>query len=125
MKKNAFQPARLLSMMPPATLLMLTVAGIINAFGVVLFLSPVQLYDSGASGTSMLLTQLSGLPFSLFLIMVNVPLFLIMVNVPLFLYGLKRQGMAFTIRSIYTVIIYSVASAVFEGFLPAEPSPRS
>ena len=116
MKKNAFQPARLLSMMPPATLLMLTVAGIINAFGVVLFLSPVQLYDSGASGTSMLLTQLSGLPFSLFLIM---------VNVPLFLYGLKRQGMAFTIRSIYTVIIYSVASAVFEGFLPAEPSPRS
>ena len=37
--------------------LMLTVAGIINAIGVTMFLSPVKLYDSGISGTSMLLSQ--------------------------------------------------------------------
>lgn len=112
MKKKVFPLRQLLSALTPATLIMLTVAGIVNAFGVVLFLSPVKLYDSGASGTSMLLAQLSGLPFSVFLLL---------LNVPLFLYGLKRQGAAFTIRSIYTVIIYSAASAVFEGFLPAEP----
>lgn len=112
MKKKVFPLRQLLSALTPATLIMLTVAGIGNAFGVVLFLSPVKLYDSGASGTSMLLAQLSGLPFSVFLLL---------VNVPLFLYGLKRQGAAFTIRSIYTVIVYSAASAVFEGFLPAEP----
>lgn len=112
MKKKVSPLRQLLSGLTPATLIMLTVAGIVNAFGVVLFLSPVKLYDSGASGTSMLLAQLSGLPFSVFLLL---------VNVPLFLYGLKRQGAAFTIRSIYTVIIYSAASAVFEGFLPAEP----
>ena len=35
--------------------LMLTIAGIINAFGVTVFLNPVNLYDSGISGTSMLL----------------------------------------------------------------------
>ena len=29
---------------------MLTVAGIINAFGITIFLSPVRLYDSGISG---------------------------------------------------------------------------
>ena len=30
----------------------LTIAGIINAFGVTIFLYPVNLYDSGISGTS-------------------------------------------------------------------------
>lgn len=35
-------------------MLMLLLAGVINAVGVVMFLSPVKLYDSGISGTSML-----------------------------------------------------------------------
>ena len=39
----------------PANFLFLTVAGLINAFGVTIFLAPVKLYDSGISGTSMLL----------------------------------------------------------------------
>ena len=38
-------------------ILMLTVAGIVNAIGITLFLTPVKLYDSGISGTSMLLEQ--------------------------------------------------------------------
>ena len=38
---------------------MLTIAGIINAFGITVFLMPVKLYDSGISGTSMLLEQLT------------------------------------------------------------------
>lgn len=112
MKKKTSLPGRVLQCLPPVTLLMLTVAGIVNAFGVVLFLSPVRLYDSGISGTSMLFAQQTGLPLSVFLVV---------LNVPLFLYGLRRQGTAFTIRSIYTVIVYSAASAVFEGFLPAGP----
>ena len=39
-------------------LLMLTVAGMINAFGITLFMTPVKIYDSGISGTSMLLEQI-------------------------------------------------------------------
>ena len=96
----------------PVTLIMLTIAGVINAFGVVLFLSPVNLCDSGISGTSMLFSQLTDLPLAVFLIL---------LNIPLFLYGLKRQGISFTIRSIYAVIVYSVASSVFAGFLSSEP----
>ena len=59
-------------------LLMLTLAGIINAFGVTLFLYPVHLYDSGISGTSMLLAQITPpwLSLSLFLLLLNIPLFL-------------------------------------------------
>ena len=37
----------------------LTIAGLINAFGVTMFLQPVHLYDSGISGTSMLLAQVT------------------------------------------------------------------
>ena len=101
---------------PPVSLLMLTVAGIVNAFGVVLFLSPVALYDSGISGTSMLFAQIARgiIPFSLFLIV---------LNVPLFLYGLRREGSTFTIRSIYTVVIYSVAAAFFGRFVTPGASP--
>ena len=108
--------SRLRKALPPISLLMLTVAGIVNAFGVVLFLSPVALYDSGISGTSMLFAQVARgiIPFSLFLIV---------LNVPLFLYGLRREGSTFTIRSIYTVVIYSVAAAFFGRFVTPGASP--
>ena len=55
---------------------MLTVAGIINAFGITIFLSPVKLYDSGISGTSMLLDQITPeyLSLSVFLLILNIPL---------------------------------------------------
>ena len=108
--------SRLRKALPPISLLMLTVAGIVNAFGVVLFLSPVALYDSGISGTSMLFAQIARgiIPFSLFLIV---------LNVPLFLYGLRREGATFTIRSIYTVVIYSLAAAFFGRFVTPGASP--
>ena len=63
---------------------MLTVAGLINAFGVSVFLYPVNLYDSGISGTAMLLAQITPDWCSLSLI-------LLLLNVPLFLFGLKRH----------------------------------
>ena len=45
--------------------ILLTIAGIINAFGVTVFLNPVKLYDSGISGTSMLLSQVTPEYFTL------------------------------------------------------------
>lgn len=112
-RRGAAACARLLRGVSPLTLLMLTVAGAVNAFGVVTFLYPVQLYDSGFSGTSMLLSQLTRgvLPLSLFLLV---------LNVPLFLYGYRRQGLAFTARSIYAVAVYSAASLLFLSRLPGE-----
>lgn len=115
-KSNPPRPGaltRIRSSLDPLSLLMLTLAGIVNAFGVVLFLSPVRLYDSGLSGTSMLLSQITGgvVPLSFFLIV---------LNVPLFLYGLRRQGLTFTVRSIYAVLVYSLASLVFFRFLTGE-----
>lgn len=99
-------------------LIMLTVAGMINAFGITLFLMPVKLYDSGISGTSMLLAQVTPQWLSL-------SIFLILLNVPLFLYGLKKQGKAFTFYAIYTVMIYSVTSWLITDILPVDVSLAS
>lgn len=102
----------------PFNLIMLTVAGIINAFGITLFLMPVKLYDSGISGTSMLLAQQTPEWLSL-------SFFLIVLNVPLFLYGLKKQGLSFTICAVYTVLIYSVTSWLITDVLPVDVSLAS
>ncbi|MCM1270508.1 MAG: YitT family protein [Ruminococcus flavefaciens] len=102
----------------PFNLIMLTVAGMINAFGITLFLMPVKLYDSGISGTSMLLAQVTPQWLSL-------SIFLILLNVPLFLYGLKKQGKTFTFYAIYTVIIYSVTSWLITDILPVDVSLAS
>ena len=93
--------------------LFLTLAGIINAIGVTVFLAPVKLYDSGISGTSMLLSQVTPEYLSL-------SLFLVVLNVPLFLYGLKKQGIVFTVYAIFTVCIYSLAAWLITDILPID-----
>ena len=100
----------------PVNLIMLTVAGIINGFGVTLFLMPADIYDSAISGTSMLLAQVTPLSLSFFLLI---------LNVPLFLYGLKKQGTTFTVSAIYTVMIYSLTSLVITDVLPVDVSTSS
>ena len=102
----------------PLTFLLLTAAGIINAIAVNMYLAPVHLYDSGISGTSMLLAQITPEKFSL-------SLFLLVLNIPLFLFGLKKQGPVFTIYSIWAVFIYSAASFVITDILPVDVSTAS
>lgn len=96
--------------------LLLTIAGAINAFGVVMFLSPVSLYDSAISGTSMLLGQVTPLSLSVFLLI---------LNVPLFLYGLKKQGAEFTVYAIYTVAMYSLFAWIITDILPVDVTTAS
>lgn len=93
----------------------LTVAGMVNAFGVTMFIAPVDLYDSGISGTSILLSQLTPEWLSL-------SLFLLVLNIPLFLYGLKKQGVTFTIYAIYTVAEYSFGAWLITDVLPVDVS---
>lgn len=102
----------------PANFLFLTVAGLVNAFGVTIFLAPVKLYDSGISGTSMLLSQLTPEAWSL-------SVFLLLLNTPLFLYGLRRQGSVFTVYAIYTVAIYSLGAWLITDVLPVDVTMAS
>ena len=92
-------------------LFLLTAAGTINAFGVSLFLFPVKLYDSGISGLSMLLDQVT--PPTL-----NLSLFLILLNFPIFVFGLRKQGPVFTVYSLFTIAVYSLVSYLIMHVLP-------
>ena len=98
--------------------IMLFIAGCINAFGVTVFLAPVKLYDSGISGTSILLSQLTPEYMSL-------SLFLLILNIPLFLFGLKKQGAIFTVYSVFTVSVYSLVSWLITDILPIDVSIAS
>lgn len=94
----------------------LLIAGSINAFGVTFFLVPVNLYDSGISGTAMLLSGITPLSLSVFLLI---------LNIPLFVYGLRKQGLAFTVYSVFSVAVYSVGAWLITDVLPVNVATSS
>lgn len=117
-KSNLKKPGtvwRRLSAIRIKTLLILLVAGTVNAFGVVLFLFPVKLYDSGISGLSMLLDQVTP-PW------MTLSMFLLLFNLPIFLFGAKKQGAMFTLYSMFSVTVYSVVSYLIMDVLPIDVS---
>jgi len=107
-----------LSKLQFSNFIILTIAGFINAFGVTVFLAPVKLYDSGISGTSMFLSQITPEHLTL-------SIFLLLLNIPLFLYGLKKQGVTFTVYSLYAVAIYSLGAWLITDELPIDVSMAS
>ena len=114
--KNSSQ--NIFSKIHPVNLGFLVLAGVINAIGVTIFIAPVQLYDSGISGTSILLSQVTPDGFSL-------SFFLLVLNIPLLLYGLKRQGGVFTTYAIFAVSIYAITSWLITDVLPIDVSIAS
>ena len=88
-------------------------AGIINSVGVTVFLQPVRLYDSGISGTSMFLSQITPQWLSL-------SVFLVVLNIPIFIFGAKKQGIEFTIYSVFVVAIYSLSAWLITDVLPID-----
>jgi len=98
--------------------LFLLLAGCINAIGVTIFLAPVKLYDSGISGTAILLSQITPAYLTL-------SVFLLLFNIPLFLFGLKKQGAVFTVYSLFAVAVYSVVAWLITDVLPIDVSIAS
>ena len=96
----------------------LFIAGCVNAVGVTVFLAPVKLYDSGISGTSILLSQITPEYLTL-------SLFLLVLNIPLFLFGFRKQGISFTVYSLFTVAVYSVTAWLITDVWPVDVSIAS
>lgn len=115
MKKELSNQIKKLNDLSIPAFFVLTIAGIINSIGVTIFLFPVKLYDSGISGLSMLLDQIT--PSSL-----SLSLFLLLLNIPIFAFGLKKQGLVFTVYSIFTVSVYSLSSFLIMNVLPIDVS---
>jgi uncharacterized membrane-anchored protein YitT (DUF2179 family) len=51
--------------------------------------------------------------------------FLVLLNIPLFLFGLKKQGAAFTVYSLFAVLVYSIVSWLITDILPIDVSMAS
>jgi len=109
---------KLFSTLKLSNFVFLFLAGIVNSIGVTMFLAPVHLYDSGISGTSMLLWQITPDYLSL-------SLFLIVLNLPIFFFGMKKQGLAFTVYSVWAVLIYSASSYIISYVLPLDVTSSS
>ena len=102
----------------PLNFVGLTIAGIINAIGVCLFLTPLYVYDGGFSGTSVLLSRYLGLAQALFLLV---------LNIPFYFFGRKKIGWEFLIYSVYAIGVYSLGSFIInnvvfaDGFVNGSP----
>ena len=71
MKQHRIAFRAVLSQLRPLNFLLLLAAGIVNAVGVTMFLAPVHLYDSGISGTAMLLWQVTPEEYTLSLFLLG------------------------------------------------------
>ena len=83
-----------------------------------IFLYPVKLYDSGISGLSMFMDRITPVYLSM-------SIFLMAINIPIFIFGYKKQGLAFTIYSIFTVGVYSLFSFLIKDVFPIDISSSS
>lgn len=91
----------------PVNVLMLIIAGFINAVGVILFLQPFGVIDGGISGLSILISAVAP--------KAHIAILLVCFNLPLFLLGFKKLNFRFIIYSIVAIISYTVWSALFKS----------
>ncbi len=75
------------------------------AFGLKSFLLPNQFIDGGATGISLLISGVLGLPL---------PIFILLVNTPFIFLGYKQIGGAFAIRTILAISGLALVLVLFE-----------
>jgi uncharacterized membrane-anchored protein YitT (DUF2179 family) len=73
------------------------------AFGIKSFLVPNQFIDGGATGVSMLLEKLTGIPLGVLLVLVNLPFYFL---------GRRFIGSAFAWRTIAGIVVVALAVSV-------------
>ena len=84
-------------------MLMLTVGATLAAVGLEIFLIPNNLIDGGVVGISIMASYISGVPLSLFLLV---------VNLPFLFFGYRQIGKTFALSTMYSVICLSIGVSV-------------
>lgn len=102
--KSVYRDRKALVLHIKDALLILT--GILSAgFGLKSFLLPNDFIDGGATGISLLLTEITNLP---------IYLFILLVNIPFILFGYRQIGRTFTIKTIITITGLAFCLALVE-----------
>ena len=89
--------------------ILMTVGVVISVCGLNLFLVPGKIAAGGISGIATIFYHLFNL---------NLGLTIAVLNIPLFIFGLKKMGRIFAIRTAYCLALYSALAAV----IPADVS---
>lgn len=92
----------------------LTIGAIIYSAGLNLFLIPNHIIDGGVTGISLLAQALTGVPFSVLIVVLNLPFFYL---------GYKRLGAGLAVSATYAIVILSLCSSYFEQLKPATTDP--
>jgi len=88
---------------------MITIGALIFAYGLEAFLVPNEVIDGGVVGISLILQHLTSIPFSIYLVVLNIP-FVIM--------GYKQIGKSFAFQSMYGIVVASIFTEVLHNVSP-------
>ncbi len=89
--------------------LFITIGAIIMGFGLEAILIPNHIIDGGVTGLSMILSHLTTIHLSIFLVLLNLPFFFL---------GYKQIGKTFAISMLYGIIALSVATSFMHSVEP-------
>ena len=86
--------------------ILLTIGVVLAAVAIEAFLVPNLILDGGITGISIMLSTISKLPISIFIIIINIPFLVI---------GYKNLGKNFLFRAIYSMFAFSVLLTLFHN----------
>ncbi|WP_428909885.1 YitT family protein [Niallia sp. Krafla_26] len=89
--------------------LFITIGAIITGYGLEAILIPNQMIDGGVTGLSMILSHITP---------INLSVFLVLLNLPFFFLGYKQIGKTFAISMLYGIIALSVATSLMHSVEP-------
>ena len=92
----------------------LTIGAVIYSAGLNLFLIPNHIIDGGITGISLLAQALTGVPFSILIVLLNLPFFYL---------GYRRLGAGLAASSTYAIMVLSLCSSYSEEMKPATTDP--
>ncbi len=95
-------------------LIFITIGAVLMGVALELFLVPFQIIDGGIAGISIMLSELTPLPLSVYLFLANVP-FLVL--------GYKQLGKTFALSTLYGIAVMSITTG-FLHHVPAFPEDK-
>ena len=87
--------------------LLIAMAATLAAYSLDTFLIPNTILDGGVTGISIIISKITAVPLSLLIILINIPFVYI---------GYRNLGKSFLIRTIFSMVIFSLALNYFENF---------
>ncbi|GAB1420946.1 YitT family protein [Anaerolineales bacterium] len=91
---------------------MMTVAALISAVAVNIFLAPFNIAPGGVSGLAVILHKVIGTPIGLMILIMNIP-------IQILAYKMLPNPYQVIFRTIYVLVVYSIGIDGLAGFLPA------